>query len=68
MFRSRLEEAIKETKPSPTNVDPTTKFWTVYKEVADEFDDEMLDQYAKDLDTFLIFVSTITSLARLVSP
>lgn len=58
----RLEKAIIDSKPPATHVDPTTTFWTVYKKVADEFDDDMVSKYVGNLDTSLIFVSEVTSL------
>ena len=57
-FCFRLEKAITELKPTPINIDPATNFWTVYKKVADEHDDDLLSKYAGDLDTSLLFVST----------
>ena len=70
MFRLRLEQAIKELKPTPitANVDPTTDFWNAYKKLADEYDDNLLGKYTDDLDTSLLFVSTFTLLARDVYP
>ena len=68
MFRLRLEQAVKELKPTPINVDPTTNFWTAYKKVADEYDDNLLSKYTDDLDTSLLFVSTSTLIARLAHP
>ena len=68
MFRLRLEKAITELKTTPTDIDPATNFWTVYKKVADEHDGDMLDKYAGDLDTSLLFVSAFTSFACLMSP
>ena len=49
-----------------TETSPTTNFWTVYKKVADEHDNEMISKYVGDLDTSLLFVSTSPSLALLV--
>ena len=63
----RLERAIKELKPTPTNIDPTTKFWTVYQKAADEYDRDLLDRYARDLDTTLLFVRMFTFLVCLMS-
>ena len=51
-----------ESRPPVTYVDPATAFWTVYKKVADEFDDDMVSKYVGHLDTSLIFVSEATSL------
>ena len=70
LFRLRLEQAIKELKPTPitANVDPTTDFWNAYKKLADEYDDNLLGKYTDDLDTSLLFVSTSTLIARLAHP
>ena len=57
-FRFRLEKAITDLKPTPISIDPATNFWTVYKKVADEHDNDLLSKYAGDLDTSLLFVST----------
>jgi hypothetical protein len=62
----RLEKAIRELKPAPINIDPTKNFWTVYNQVADEHDNDLLKKYSGDLDTSLLFVSALMSLARLV--
>lgn len=62
----RLEKAIADSKPTPVNIDPTTRFWTVYKEVADEHDSDMVAKYAGDLDTSLLFVSTFAPFACIV--
>lgn len=59
---------MKEMKPTSTDVDPMTNFWTVYQNVADQYDGDLLDKYARDLDTSLLFVSASTSLVCLVSP
>ena len=40
-------------------------FWTVYKKVADEHDNDLVSRYAGDLDTSLLFVSPFT-LTRLI--
>ena len=57
MFRFRLENAVADLKPPPDNIDPTTNFWTVYKKVADEHDNDLVSKYAGDLDNSLLFVS-----------
>jgi len=46
--------------------DPITNFWTVYKRVADEHDNELVSKYVGDLDTSLLFVSGFTSPTRLI--
>jgi len=63
---SRLEKAIASWKPTTTKTDPTTNFWTVYKRVADEYDNDMVSKYVGDLDTSLLFVSAFASLAYLI--
>ena len=62
-----MEKTITDWNPQKLKTDPTTNFWTVYRNVADEHDDDLLKKYAGDLDTSLLFVSIFTSLARLVS-
>ena len=66
LFYLRLEKAIKELKPTSTDIDPTTNFWTVYQKAADEYDSDLLDRYARDLDTSLLFVSMFTTILCLV--
>jgi len=70
-FCLRLEEAISNQKPTEINkteikADPTTNFWTVYKRIADEHDDDLVSEYVGDLDSTLLFVSSYASLARLI--
>ena len=67
LFRFRLEKAITDLKPPKINIDPTTNFWTTYKKVADEHDNDLVSQYVGDLDTSLLFVSALTPAARLIS-
>ena len=57
-----FERAIANLNPKKTKTDPTTNFWTVYKEVADEYDNDMTSKCVQDLDASLLFVSTWTSL------
>ena len=68
LFCLRLETAIKESNSTPTDIDPTTNFWTAYKTVADEHDDAMLKKYGEDLDTSLLFVSTFTHSSHVFCP
>ena len=63
----RLEKAIENWKPGRIKTNPATNFWTVYKRVADEHDNDLVSKYVGDLDTSLLFVSAFTSLARLIS-
>ena len=62
----RLEKAITVLKPAKIETDPTANFWTAYKKVADEHDNELVSKYVGDLDTSLLFVSPFASLAYLV--
>ena len=57
-FLPRVEKAINGLKPSEIQIDPTTDFWTAYKNAADEYDDHMVSRYVGELDTSLLFVST----------
>ena len=66
MSHPRLEKAITKLKPAKIETDPTANFWTVYKKVADEHDNDLVSKYVGDLDTSLLFVSLFTSVARLV--
>ena len=51
-----------ELRPPVTHaVDPATAFWTVYKKVAGEYDDDLVSEYVGNLDISLIFVSKVTS-------
>ena len=61
----RLEKALTNYKPLVTKANPTTNFWTVYKKVADEHDNDMISKYVGGLDTSLIFVSMPMSLVHL---
>ncbi|KAF9782723.1 hypothetical protein BJ322DRAFT_166945 [Thelephora terrestris] len=54
---TRLEKAIRELKPAPINIDPTKNFWTIYNQVADEHDNNLLKKYSGDLDTSLLFAT-----------
>ena len=65
-LRSRLEKEIANYRPATVNTNPTTNFWTVYKKVADEHDNDMISKCVGDLDTSLRFVRASVSLARLV--
>jgi len=48
-------------KPETVKTDPAINFWTIYKKVADEYDDDMVSKYVGNLDTSLLFVSTPAS-------
>ena len=54
-------------KPTVTDVDHMTEFWAAYQEV-ENHEREVFNQFAKDLDTYLLSVSTPTSPVCLVSP
>ena len=58
--------AITTLAPPRNKTDPTMDFWTVYKKVADEHDNELVSKYVSDLDTSLLFVSPFMPLARLI--
>jgi len=62
LFRFRFEKVVANQKPTKT--DSTKNFWTAYKKVADEYDDDMVSKYVGDLDTSLLFVGTFSSLVR----
>jgi len=66
LFRLRLERVIANWKPTKIKTHPTTNFWTVYKKVADECDNDLVSKYVGDLDTSLLFVSTLSPLVRLI--
>ena len=60
-FRIRFEKAIaNHCKPAAIKANPTTSFWSVYKKVADEHDNDMVTKYVEDLDTSLLFVCAIS--------
>ena len=61
-----MEKAIANWKSGEVETDSTTKFWTIYKKVADEHDNDMVSGYVGDLDTSLLFVSVLTSLICLI--
>jgi len=67
LSRSRLEKAIANWKSGEVKTDSTTNFWTIYKKVADEHDNDMVSGYVGDLDTSLLFVGVVTSLVRFFS-
>ena len=62
VFYHRFEKAIASLNPTEHKPDPVTYFWTVYKKVADEYDNDLLSKYVGDLDTSLLFVSAFMSL------
>ncbi|KAJ7144633.1 hypothetical protein C8R44DRAFT_602037, partial [Mycena epipterygia] len=56
------ETANINTQPAGTDI--KTKFWTLYKKLADEQDKEFVDKYSADLENSLIFAglfSAVTS-------
>ena len=57
-----MEKTIATLKPAKIKTDPGTNFWTVYKKVADDHDNDLISKYIGDLDTSLLFVSTSMSL------
>ena len=64
LSRFRLEKAITNWKP--TRTDPATNFWTVYKKIADEHDNDLVSKYVGNLDTSLLFVSASVPFACLI--
>lgn len=67
IFRFRLESVITDSRPpKAVQADPTKTFWTTYKEVADEHDNDMIAKYTGALDSSLLFVSTFPRLVRIV--
>ncbi|KAF9782843.1 hypothetical protein BJ322DRAFT_177731 [Thelephora terrestris] len=60
---TRLENVIKELKTTPNDIDPATNFWTVYNQVADEHDGDMLGKYSGDLDTSLLFAGLFSAIS-----
>jgi hypothetical protein len=57
LFCFRLNKAITDLNLEQKSVDPVTQFWTVYRKVAEEHDNDMVAKYVGDLDTSLLFVS-----------
>ncbi|KAJ7894509.1 hypothetical protein B0H14DRAFT_2683432 [Mycena olivaceomarginata] len=51
-----LTVAVEALKQQPPSTDKKTAFWTRYKTLADEFDNDFQKKYGNDLDTSLIFV------------
>ncbi|KAG8923747.1 hypothetical protein FRC02_010926 [Tulasnella sp. 418] len=47
-------------KNGPSNLDQYADFWNVYNKVADKEDEELIKSFAGDLDTLLIFVSSVS--------
>ena len=67
VFHFRFEKAIASLKPTKLKTDPATHFWTVYKNIADEHDNDLVSKHVGDLDTSLLFVSAFTSLRILLT-
>ncbi|KAF7335511.1 hypothetical protein MVEN_02204900 [Mycena venus] len=51
-----VTKAVEALKQQPQSPDKKIAFWTAYKKLADEFDNELQAKYGQDLDTSLIFV------------
>lgn len=49
----------RSTSIPPEILDAKLRFWTTYKDIAEDFDSEFLLKYVGDLDTCMIFVSRI---------
>ena len=61
-FYPRFEKGIAGLKSAELKPDPSTHFWTVYKEAADEHDKDLVSKYVGDLDNSLLFVSAFMPL------
>ena len=63
----RFEKAIANQKPTEIGkTDLITNFWAVNKKVADEYDNNLVSKYAKNLNTSLLLVSTSSSPVPLI--
>ncbi|KAJ6549795.1 hypothetical protein B0H19DRAFT_1073712 [Mycena capillaripes] len=58
-----LTKAIEAQKQEPQSPDKKIAFWTAYKKLADEFDDELQKKYGQDLDTSLIFAGLFSAVS-----
>jgi hypothetical protein len=62
-----LEVLKDSTIASKSGKDERSRFWGLYKRVAEEHDDEFLERYSSDMDIVLVFVSfTSSPLPRVV--
>ncbi|KAF7334585.1 hypothetical protein MVEN_02288400 [Mycena venus] len=59
----KLNSAIMSLKPQPQSSDKKTAFWTAYKSLVDEFDQEFQRKYGNDLDTALIFAGLFSAVS-----
>ncbi|KAJ7106224.1 hypothetical protein C8R44DRAFT_805899 [Mycena epipterygia] len=59
---NKLQTAVEGLRVKPPVTDKKTKFWNLYKTLADEHDKEFLQKYSTDLDTSLIFVCSSTAI------
>ncbi|KAF7369349.1 hypothetical protein MVEN_00263500 [Mycena venus] len=58
-----LTKAVEALKQQPQSPDKRIAFWTAYKKLADEFDDELQRKYGQDLDTSLIFAGLFSAVS-----
>ncbi|KAJ6544120.1 hypothetical protein B0H19DRAFT_1238652 [Mycena capillaripes] len=59
----KLNSAIVSLTPKPESSDKKTAFWTAYKKLADEFDQEFQRKYGNDLDTALLFAGLFSAVS-----
>ncbi|KAJ7106210.1 hypothetical protein C8R44DRAFT_886096 [Mycena epipterygia] len=59
----KLQTAVEGLKPKPVITDKKTKFWNLYKTLADEYDKDILEKYGTDLDTSLIFAGLFSAVS-----
>ncbi|KAJ7106213.1 hypothetical protein C8R44DRAFT_987368 [Mycena epipterygia] len=57
----KLQTTFEGLRPKPVVTDKKTKFWNLYKTLADEHDKEFLQKYSTDLDTSLIFAGLFSA-------
>ncbi|KAF7352326.1 hypothetical protein MVEN_01196300 [Mycena venus] len=58
-----VTKAVEALKHQPQSPDRKIAFWTAYKKLADEFDNELQAKYGQDLDTSLIFAGLFSAVS-----
>ncbi|KAJ6564507.1 hypothetical protein B0H19DRAFT_79416, partial [Mycena capillaripes] len=58
-----VTRAVGALKQLPQSPDKKIAFWTAYKKLADEFDNELQGKYRDDLDTSLIFAGLFSAVS-----
>ncbi|KAF7335505.1 hypothetical protein MVEN_02204200 [Mycena venus] len=58
-----VTKAVEALKQQPQSPDKKIAFWTEYKKLADEFDNELQAKYGQDLDTSLIFAGLFSAVS-----